>query len=162
MFSTLLRSFWWLNERSTSIIKRNIGRQSLRKLMILRSNLWNLPVQFQRHVRYIKQRARIPETIQNILLFLECLLILCIIYKGNSEHLGRERVRGLGTLFIHNPGSAQYVKEILRYWSPSLYEHKLQMGNHECLFGIYFSGSNFKKQKFNFYTQMSLQKTKVP
>ena len=43
MFSTLLRSFWWLNERSTSSIKRDIGRQSLRKFMNLRSNLRNLP-----------------------------------------------------------------------------------------------------------------------
>ena len=33
VFSTLLRSFWWLNERSTSIIKRDIGRQSSRKII---------------------------------------------------------------------------------------------------------------------------------
>ena len=43
VFFTLLRSFWWLNERSTSIIKGDIARQSLKKLMILGSNLWNLP-----------------------------------------------------------------------------------------------------------------------
>ena len=43
MFSTLLRSFWWLNERSTSSIKRDIGRQSLKKLMILGPNFRNLP-----------------------------------------------------------------------------------------------------------------------
>ena len=31
VFSILLRSFWWLNERSTLSIKRDIDRQSLRK-----------------------------------------------------------------------------------------------------------------------------------
>ena len=44
MFSTLLRSFWWLNECSTLSINRDIELQSLRKLMILRSKLWNLPI----------------------------------------------------------------------------------------------------------------------
>ena len=43
VFPILLRSFWWLNEHSMSSIKRDIARQILRKLMILVSNLWNLP-----------------------------------------------------------------------------------------------------------------------
>ena len=38
---SILWSFWWLNERSTPSIKRDIARQILRKLNILRSNLWN-------------------------------------------------------------------------------------------------------------------------
>ena len=41
VISTLSWSFWWFNERSKSIIKRYMGGQSLRKLMILRSILWN-------------------------------------------------------------------------------------------------------------------------
>ena len=48
--STLLRSFWWLNERSTSSIKRDITRQSLRKLMILRSKVRNQPADVGRKV----------------------------------------------------------------------------------------------------------------
>ena len=34
--STLLWSFWWLNEKSTSTFKRAIGHQSLRKVMNLK------------------------------------------------------------------------------------------------------------------------------
>ena len=37
MFFRSLRSFWWLNELSMSSIKRDIGRGSLRKVMILRA-----------------------------------------------------------------------------------------------------------------------------
>ena len=44
VFSTFLRSIWWLNERSTPSIKQDIAHRRLRKLMILRSNLWNLPI----------------------------------------------------------------------------------------------------------------------
>ena len=44
--------------------------------------------------------------------------------------------------FIHHPGSAQYLKGILRYWSPSLYEHKLQMDSNTLI--RYFPNSSLK------------------
>ena len=42
-------------------------------------------------------------------------------------------------LFIHNPGSAQYLKGVLRYWIPSLYEHSTLNSDCPEVWSIYLA-----------------------